>query len=103
MRPSSLSPSAGLLLAAALTAPAQEAPSYARQVRPFLARYCVECHADDPEGGLRLDTYKGLMAGGDTGAVLVPGKPDESRLVGMVEGRVSPKMPPKRAKQHPRP
>src|SRR5262245_36422401 len=87
-----------------LAAPAQEAPSFARQLRPFLARYCVECHpAQDPDGGLSLDTYKGLTAGGDNGPVLVPGKPDDSRLVRMVEGKGGQKMPPKRAKAHPRP
>src|SRR5262249_48567900 len=47
--------------------------------------------------------YKGLRAGGDNGPVLVPGKPNDSRIVLMVEGKIAPKMPPKRAKQHPRP
>jgi dipeptidyl aminopeptidase/acylaminoacyl peptidase len=93
-----------LFLVATLSAPAQEAPSYAKQVRPFFARFCVECHpATDPEGGLSLDSYKGLRAGGDNGPVLVPGKPNESRIVLMVEGKTSPRMPPKKAKQHPRP
>src|SRR5262249_51924445 len=92
------------LLLLPLSASAQEAPSYAKQVRPFFARYCVECHpATDPDGGLSLDSYKGLLAGGDNGAVLVPGKPNESRIVLMVEGKIAPKMPPKRAKQHPKP
>src|SRR5262245_59199065 len=92
-----------LFLVTTPPAPAQEAPSFAKQVRPFFARYCVECHtAQDPDGGLSLDSYKGLVAGGDNGAVLVAGKPNESRIVLMVEGKVSPKMPPKRAKQHPK-
>jgi WD40 repeat protein len=81
-------------------AAAQEAPSYAKQIRPFFARYCVECHpAVDPDGGLSLDSYKGLMTGGDHGAVFVPGKPDQSRIVRMVEGKTGPRMPPKKAKQ----
>ena len=89
-----------LVLLLASVASAEEAPSYAKQIRPFLGRYCVECHpGNDPDGGLSLDTYKGLMAGGDHGAVLVPGKPDLSRLVGMVEGKTGPRMPPKKAKQ----
>src|SRR5262249_52077069 len=92
------------LLLLPLSASAQEAPSYAKQVRPFFARYCVECHtATDPDGGLSLDSYKGLLAGGDNGAVLVPSKPNQSRIVLMVEGKAAPKMPPKRAKQHPKP
>src|SRR5437773_5171785 len=93
-----------LLVATTVPAMAQEAPSYARQVRPFFARFCVECHAaTDPEGGLSLDSYKGLLAGGDNGSVLVPGKPNQSRIVLMVEGKAAPRMPPKRAKQHPKP
>src|SRR5262249_13799951 len=79
---------------------AQPSPSYAKQVKPFLARYCSECHSGtEPDGGFNLETYKALLQGGAEGAVLVPGKPDESRMVLMVEGKKKPTMPPKRAKQ----
>jgi DNA-binding beta-propeller fold protein YncE len=89
---------AGLLLTAAL--PAAEPSSYAKQVRPFFARYCVECHnAKEEKGGLNLETYAGLLAGGDHGAVLTPGKGEKSRIVRMVEGISKPAMPPKKAKQ----
>jgi hypothetical protein len=89
-----------LTLLLATAAAAAEAPSYARQVKPFFARYCVECHnGEEPEGGLNLETYKSLMEGGGRGAALVPGKPDLSRLVRMVEGKLKPTMPPKKAKQ----
>jgi Planctomycete cytochrome C/WD domain, G-beta repeat len=89
----------GLLLVAPIVL-AQESPSYARQIQPFFARYCVECHpAETPDGGLRLDTFEGLMTGGDHGQAIVPGKPDLSRLLRAVEGKAGPKMPPKRAKQ----
>jgi dipeptidyl aminopeptidase/acylaminoacyl peptidase len=75
-------------------------PSYARQVKPFLARYCVECHpTENADGGLSLDTFKGLMAGGDHGPALVPGKPEQSRIVRMVEGKTGPRMPPRKSKQ----
>ena len=91
-----------LLALLLLTPPilAQEAPSYARQVRPFFARYCVECHTpEDPDGGLSLDSFKGLMAGREHGPVIVPGKPDQSRLVHQIEGKAKPKMPPRKARQ----
>ena len=79
---------------------AVEPPSYARQVRPFLARYCVECHSGaHPKGGLNLESYAEMVKGGDRGPSLVPHKPDDSLLVQMVE---SGKMPPKKARQ-PRP
>src|SRR5438128_13397 len=91
---------AAVLLQGAWLAPARgQAPSYARQVKPFFARYCLECHpAQDPDGGLDLTTYKALLAGGDHGPVLVAGKPDASRIVRMVEGKTKPFMPPKNAK-----
>ncbi len=78
----------------------QSPPSYSRQIQPFFTRYCVECHnAREPEGGLNLESYKHLMEGGGRGASLEPGKPDSSRLVGMLEGKLKPVMPPKKAKQ----
>src|SRR5438552_8366103 len=75
-------------------------PSYARQVKPFLAKYCLECHSGDKaKGGLSLETYQSLQKGGDNGPVLVPGKPDESRIIQFVEGKDKLVMPPKKAKQ----
>ena len=82
-----------------LSLPAQ-APSYARDVRPFFTRYCVECHtAAEPEGGLVLETYAGLIAGGKRGPAVVPGKPDEGPLVRMIEGKLKPVMPPSKSRQ----
>ncbi|MBI5689144.1 MAG: DUF1553 domain-containing protein [Verrucomicrobia bacterium] len=54
------------------------------RIRPVLADKCYQCHsrqADKVRGGLLLDTREGLLAGGNTGAALVPGKPDESLLI----------------------
>jgi Tol biopolymer transport system component len=91
----------GLIMATA-TAAAQP-PSYATQIRPFFARYCLECHSGDmPKGDLNLETFKALQEGGKSGAVVVPGKPDESRLVLLAEGKEKLVMPPKMSKQ-PRP
>ena len=90
------------LLATTATSQAQQ-PSYARDVRPFLARYCLECHnAKNQKSGLDLETFKGITTGGDGGPVLVAGKPDQSPLVLLVEGKDKPKMPPKAAKRHPK-
>src|SRR5712692_8769479 len=75
-------------------------PSYAKQVKPFFARYCLECHSgEDPEGSLDLETFKGLTEGGAHGAVLQPGKADASRMVRMLEGKTTPSMPPKKKPQ----
>ena len=51
------------------------------KVRPLLSTHCYECHssrAKTVEGGLRLDARPLVLAGGDSGAVVVPGKPNES-------------------------
>lgn len=83
-----------------LSMTAQQVPSYSKQIQPFLNKYCVECHpADNPDGGLSLHNFKALMAGGEHGKALVPGKADESRIVRMVEGKTSPKMPPRKSPQ----
>jgi hypothetical protein len=77
-------------------------PSYAREVRPFLAKYCIECHNPGKlKGGLNLETYKALREGAESGPVVVPGKADESPLVRSVEKKEKPFMPPKEARRHP--
>src|SRR5438093_8761171 len=90
-----------VLLSAASTGRAQSGPpSFARDVKPFLARYCVECHNPDKlRGGLNLESFKTLEQGGENGPVFVASKPDESRIVLQVEGKAKPKMPPQKAKQ----
>src|SRR5689334_16805231 len=79
---------------------AEEPVSYAKQVKPFLAKYCLECHnAEDAKGGLVMESFQALLKGSDKGPVIVPGKPGESRLVLLPEGKAKPPMPPKKAKQ----
>lgn len=92
-----------LLLAAGAAPTPQPQTSYSKQISPFFARYCVECHnAKEAKGDLNLESYKALMAGGVRGAAVVPGRPDESRLVRMIEGKQKPVMPPAKAKQPPK-
>jgi WD40 repeat protein len=89
-----------LFLSANLPGKAQETPSFVRQIKPFFSRYCLECHnTDEPNGGLSLESYKTLLEGGTHGSALVAGKPDESRMVQMVEGKAKIVMPPKKARQ----
>jgi WD40 repeat protein len=81
-------------------AAAEPAPSYATHVRPFLAKYCVECHnANKFQGSLAVDSYEALKDGGNRGPSFAPGKPDESPLVVLVEGKGNTPMPPPRSKQ----
>ncbi len=71
------------------------APDYAAQVSPIFAAYCNGCHnADDKPGELALEKYGDLLAGGEHGAVIVPGNADESRLIQVLTGKAEPAMPP---------
>jgi hypothetical protein len=89
-----------LLLSSSSVRSAPLSPSYVKQVRPLLARYCLECHnAATTKSDLNLESFDGIRQGGTNGPVLVAGKPDESRLVLLPEGKAKPPMPPKRAKQ----
>jgi hypothetical protein len=57
---------------------------FEKTIRPVLATKCYACHSSklkSPMGGLILDTKSGLQLGGASGPVLVPGKPNESRII----------------------
>jgi WD40 repeat protein len=93
-----------LFLIAAVSFAEADSPSYSKHIRPFFSRYCLECHnAKEGEGGLNLESYAALLEGGKHGPVFVAGKADASRMVGMVEGKVKPFMPPKKASRRPSP
>ena len=66
-------------------------------VRPLLAKHCFECHSADAgelKGGLSLHNRAGWATGGESGAAIVPGKPEESLLIAAVQYE-SYEMPPK--------
>src|SRR5213594_3752301 len=72
------------LLAASLGAQSSGGDLFENKIRPILATKCYMCHSStlkSPMAGLVLDTKAGLLKGGATGPVLVPGKPAESRLL----------------------
>jgi WD40 repeat protein len=99
-KPFSLAVAAALAVSVCRAAP----PSFSKQVRPFLTRYCSECHnAKDFQGGLNLESYASLIEGGQHGPVFVAGKAEESRMVLQVEGKSKPFMPPKKASRRPTP
>lgn len=89
-----------LVVACSLPDPPKDQTSFfENKVRPLLAEKCFSCHSaaqKKSKGGLTLDTRDALFKGGDSGPVIVPGKPDESRLIQAVR-HTDPdlKMPPK--------
>jgi mono/diheme cytochrome c family protein len=65
---------------------------FREQIRPILAGKCLHCHGPDrKKGGLDLSRRARLVAGGDSGEAVLPGKPGESLLHEKVAGG---KMPP---------
>jgi hypothetical protein len=95
---------AGSLIAANAVA-APPPVDYLKDVKPLLVKNCFPCHgAKVQKGELRVDTVKSLLAGGDTGPAIVPGKSAESLLFAAITGtngvtRMPYKKPPLTAEQ----
>jgi hypothetical protein len=69
--------------------------SFEKDVAPILASRCLGCHGDEnARGDLRLDTFGGIIAGSG-GALVVPGKPQESVLVERITATGDERMPKK--------
>jgi hypothetical protein len=54
------------------------------RIRPVLAEHCYECHSSESsvlQGELRLDAAAPLLAGGQSGPIIEPGKPADSLLI----------------------
>src|SRR4051794_16966451 len=73
---------------AARPAAPEDIAFFEARIRPLLVKHCYRCHSDSAKalkGGLKLDGAEGLLKGGDSGAVLVAHKPDESSLIEAVK------------------
>lgn len=86
---------------AAAPAPATATPApaeddgrlkFSRDIAPILLANCAGCHnAEQRKGKFDITSYKKLMDGSEQEKVVVPGKPEESKLVELVETRAMPK------------
>ena len=72
------------------------AVDYERDVKPILSARCYACHGGlQQKAGLRLDTVDSMLRGGDSGAVVVRNKPEESLLLSRVTtSEIDERMPP---------
>jgi hypothetical protein len=71
-----------------------------RDVKPLLESRCVECHrGEKAKGGLRLESLALASKGGDSGAAIVPRRPEDGELLRRVMSRdTDEQMPPKGAR-----
>ncbi|MCC7206140.1 MAG: NapC/NirT family cytochrome c [Anaerolineae bacterium] len=55
-------------------------------LQPFFTQECGGCHGPVPSAGLRLTDYDSLIAGSQSGPVVVAGEPDQSRMIEVLTG-----------------
>src|SRR6185503_8904709 len=73
---------------------AQNAPTqatalvdFARDIQPILQASCYECHGPKKtKAHLRLDSAAGIVKGGETGPIIVPGNSEKSLIVRRILG-----------------
>jgi mono/diheme cytochrome c family protein len=77
--------------------PAAGTSVFETEIQPILSKRCFTCHGPEKQkSGLRLDLQETAMHGGDSGAVIVAGDPDNSLLIQLVSGADPDRqMPPK--------
>ncbi len=76
----------------------EDAASFEQKVKPALEAKCVACHnPDNLKGGFNMTTRATMLAGGDDGTALAPGKPDDSPVYALAisHAGAKPEMPKK--------
>jgi hypothetical protein len=74
---------------------AQALDFFEARVRPVLVQNCVPCHGPEKhKGGLRLDSARAMLEGGDSGPVIVPGSAEDSPLIEAIRYDGGIQMPP---------
>ena len=76
---------------------AQAQISYSEDIAPIFKGWCVSCHQPGGEGyersGFDVRTYESVMKGNKFGPMVLPGRPDESNLVVLINGEAKIRMP----------
>jgi hypothetical protein len=74
---------------------AQDKVTYQDHVLPLIETHCSKCHnPDKKKGDLDLTSFSGALKGAGSGAVLVSGNPDASKLWKAITHAEEPTMPP---------
>jgi hypothetical protein len=86
LKPLGPTPAASASLPAMAPVASAVAPTGFAAIEPILVESCHECHgATKKKGGLSFLTREAILAGGKSGPVVVPGKPDDSTFVTTTE------------------
>ncbi len=69
--------------------------NFTDHVLPIFREHCLACHnANDADGGLTIDSYGAVMAGGGGGQIVSAGDAASSRLYQVISHAAEPNMPP---------
>ena len=72
-----------------LPPPVEERVDFKRDIQPLFESRCTLCHGEAQQlSGLRLDSRSAAMRGGSSGAVIIPHRSAESKLVRITAGAV---------------
>jgi len=75
---------------------AEPPTSFQDDVLPIFVGRCISCHSQNGEGfkasGLDLTSYKGVLTGTKFGPMIIPGDPDSSNLMRLLDWRTSPQL-----------
>ncbi len=70
--------------------------SFAEDVMPIFRGRCIGCHQSGGEGaeksGLDLSSYEGVIKGTKYGKMVIPGDPESSNLMWLLDWRASPEL-----------
>jgi WD40 repeat protein len=82
------------ILTIVLSAPALAGQTWADDIRPLIEKRCGACHMQGAKmGDYEMNTYAQFMRGGNRGRPVIPGSPDESLSLQMIQGKADPTMP----------
>jgi hypothetical protein len=74
----------------------RQTTSFREDVFPIFKGRCIDCHRPGGPGyeasGLDLTTYEGVMKGTKHGPMVIPGDPDSSNLMWLLDWRASPEL-----------
>lgn len=77
----------------ALRSDEQWTGSYEQDIEPIFKEYCISCHKDgNAANGLNLETYEGVMKGTRYGRAIIPGLPEASALVTVLDHSARPEI-----------